>query len=142
MRRSVSNYFKRYFQSAPPNEQTVWTDITKEDWTLIHVIEMEAVTDLLAQFSLGEVQKEGVASSYVLLFRKVLCLVVEDEMVNDLVLIREEVNLHSVAKPRVYISFHGESPDAESDCANNSHSVFLLKISMTRRQCYWIRKRK
>ncbi|GMF23227.1 unnamed protein product [Phytophthora fragariaefolia] len=86
VRRSIFNYyaFKLYFDSAPPNGQTVWTDITKEDWTLI--IKMESATDQLAQFSLGEVQKEGVASSCALLFRKMLCLAVEAESVNCLVL--------------------------------------------------------
>ncbi|EGZ27749.1 hypothetical protein PHYSODRAFT_308840 [Phytophthora sojae] len=64
MRRSVFNHyaFTQYFESAPASDRDVWTSITMDDWKLI--IEMEAVTDQLAQFSLGEVQKESVASSY------------------------------------------------------------------------------
>ncbi|ETN01467.1 hypothetical protein F441_22810 [Phytophthora nicotianae CJ01A1] len=57
MRRSVYNYYAltKYFDSAPENEQPVWKCITPDDWTLI--TEMEGLTDQLAQFSLGEVQK-------------------------------------------------------------------------------------
>ncbi|KAG6946601.1 hypothetical protein JG688_00015969, partial [Phytophthora aleatoria] len=62
MRRSVYNHyaFTQYFKTAPASEKDVWLNITSDDWRLI--IEMKAITDQLAQFSLGEVQKEGVAS--------------------------------------------------------------------------------
>ncbi|KAF1788312.1 hypothetical protein GQ600_1474 [Phytophthora cactorum] len=62
MRRSVYNYhaFTRYFKSAPASEQNVGTSITLEDCA--QTTEMEGLTDQLAQFCLGEVQKEGIAT--------------------------------------------------------------------------------
>ncbi|KAF4129830.1 hypothetical protein GN958_ATG20996 [Phytophthora infestans] len=64
MRKSVFSYyaFTQYFETAPASEKGVWTNISSDDWTLI--IEMEAVTDQLAQFSLSDVEKEGDASSH------------------------------------------------------------------------------
>ncbi|KAG1694269.1 hypothetical protein DVH05_021622 [Phytophthora capsici] len=63
MRRSVLNHyaFAQYFEGALESETAVWSSISKDDWTLI--TEMEGLTNQLAQFSLGEVQKQGVASS-------------------------------------------------------------------------------
>ncbi|EEY69597.1 uncharacterized protein PITG_18881 [Phytophthora infestans T30-4] len=62
MRRSVLNHyaFAQYFEEALDSETAVWSSISKDDWTLI--TEMEGLTNQLAQFSLGEVQKQGVAS--------------------------------------------------------------------------------
>ncbi|KAF4149899.1 hypothetical protein GN958_ATG00838 [Phytophthora infestans] len=64
MRRSVLNHyaFAQYFEGALDSETAVWSSISKDDWTLI--TEMEGLTNQLAQFSLGEVQKQGVASSF------------------------------------------------------------------------------
>ncbi|KUF85302.1 hypothetical protein AM587_10000761 [Phytophthora nicotianae] len=58
MRRSVFNHyaFTKYFESAPLNEQTLWSSISSADWELI--TEMEGLTDQLAQFSVGNVQKD------------------------------------------------------------------------------------
>ncbi|KAF4133113.1 hAT family C-terminal dimerization region [Phytophthora infestans] len=88
MRRSVLNHyaFAQYFEGALDSETAVWSSISKDDWTLI--TEMEGLTNQLAQFSLGEVQKQGVASSYVLLFRKMLVFAGESTTVNCLVLDR------------------------------------------------------
>ncbi|EEY65503.1 uncharacterized protein PITG_16815 [Phytophthora infestans T30-4] len=88
MRRSVLNHyaFAQYFEGALDSETAVWSSIAKDDWTLI--TEMEGLTNQLAQFSLGEVQKQGVASSYVLLFRKMLVFAGESTTVNCLVLDR------------------------------------------------------
>ncbi|OWZ21515.1 hypothetical protein PHMEG_0003931 [Phytophthora megakarya] len=47
---------------------------------------MEGLTDQLSQFSLGEVQRAGVASSFVLLFRKMLSLALDSETINGLLL--------------------------------------------------------
>ncbi|EGZ07658.1 hypothetical protein PHYSODRAFT_565522 [Phytophthora sojae] len=77
LRRSVYNYFAfaKYFDTATSTEQATWVNIADADWELI--IKMGAVTNQLAQFSLGEVQKEGVSSSYVLLFRKILAITLD-----------------------------------------------------------------
>jgi len=90
MRRSIYNCyaFNQYFESAPPSERLIWSSITSPDWQLIR--EMEGLTDQFAQFSLGEVQKKGVASSYALLFRKLLTLGVEADLVSCLVLERPD----------------------------------------------------
>ncbi|EGZ13705.1 hypothetical protein PHYSODRAFT_512607, partial [Phytophthora sojae] len=82
LRRSVYNCFafSKYFERSPATEQATWLELSDDDWNLI--VEMEAITNQLAQFSLGEVQKEGVSGSNALLFRKLLkltfpCLVLE-----------------------------------------------------------------
>ncbi|KAI9995984.1 hypothetical protein PInf_013162 [Phytophthora infestans] len=60
--RVLNHYaFAQYFEGALDSETAVWSSISKDDWTLI--TEMEGLTNQLAQFSLGEVQKQGVASS-------------------------------------------------------------------------------
>ncbi|OWZ21253.1 hypothetical protein PHMEG_0004212 [Phytophthora megakarya] len=77
LRRSIYNHyaFTKYFETAPPSEQSVWNCISALEWKL--VTEMEGITNQLAQFSLGEVQKDGVASSYALLCRRLLTTTVE-----------------------------------------------------------------
>ncbi|OWY96050.1 hypothetical protein PHMEG_00033783 [Phytophthora megakarya] len=90
MRRTIYNFyaFSKYFETAPVKEQAMWCEITSDDWNLI--IEMEAITNELAAFSLGEVQKKSVSSSFALLFRKLLRMTMEKSCFPCLVLERPD----------------------------------------------------
>ncbi|KAG1686410.1 hypothetical protein DVH05_006612 [Phytophthora capsici] len=69
IRRSVVNYsaFEVYFQSTK-DVKSVWTSLTAKDWTL--AVEMEAVTNFIAELALVEVQSENLVSSYMVVFRR------------------------------------------------------------------------
>ncbi|KAG1685733.1 hypothetical protein DVH05_008924 [Phytophthora capsici] len=45
-----------------------WTSLTASDWTL--AVEMEAVTNFIAELALVEVQSENLVSSYMVVFRR------------------------------------------------------------------------
>ncbi|KAG7390892.1 hypothetical protein PHYPSEUDO_006376 [Phytophthora pseudosyringae] len=62
---------------------------------------MEAITNQLAQFSLGEVQRPGVSSSYALLMRKVLAMTLEMRTFPCLVLERPDAMNNEFTQRRV-----------------------------------------
>ncbi|ETK90098.1 hypothetical protein L917_05883, partial [Phytophthora nicotianae] len=65
MRRSGYNYYAltKYFESAPASDQSVWECITSDDWSLIRP--NRPTCSVFSRRS----SKEGIASSYELLFR-------------------------------------------------------------------------
>ncbi|ETO99676.1 hypothetical protein F441_22908 [Phytophthora nicotianae CJ01A1] len=69
IRRSVVNYaaFQAYFQSGK-DSSTVWAALTADDWML--AVEMEAVTNFIANLALVEAQNENLVSSYMVVFRR------------------------------------------------------------------------
>ncbi|KAG6945679.1 hypothetical protein JG687_00017139, partial [Phytophthora cactorum] len=86
MRRSVYNHY-------------AFTQYFINDWRLI--IEMKAITDQLAQFSLGEMQKEGAASLYALLFCTMLTSALELESMDCLVLERPNPTRSEFSQRRI-----------------------------------------
>ncbi|KAE9272461.1 hypothetical protein PR003_g30195 [Phytophthora rubi] len=120
LRRSVYNYyaFTKYFETAASTEQATWQKLSDEDWNLI--VEMESITNQLAQFSLGEVQRSGVSSSYALLFRKLLGMTLEMKSFPCLVLERPDVLSSEFTQRRV-------SRDVSLFSANGKRCLARLK---------------
>ena len=59
----------RYFKKHNTEDKSVFNDISKAEWNLAR--EMEGIVHTMAEFSLGEVQKEAVSASFAtLLFRR------------------------------------------------------------------------
>ncbi|KAF1772288.1 Ribonuclease H-like domain [Phytophthora cactorum] len=84
MRRSVYNHyaFTQYVKTAPASEKDVWLNITSDDWR------DESHNRSTRPIQSRRVQKEGVASLYALLFRKMLTSALELESMDCLVLER------------------------------------------------------
>lgn len=136
MRRSVYKCyaFAKYFETAPAN---VWLDLDVGDWNLI--IEMESITNQLAQFRFGEVQKDGVASSYALLFPKMLSLSLELEALDCVVLGRPDPMGNEFSQRRTAENVRDFSllvvNVVESVCESNWHFVSPMKTSRSK-PCY------
>ncbi|KAE9354579.1 hypothetical protein PF008_g4457 [Phytophthora fragariae] len=69
IRRSVVSYsaYKAYFQSTKISS-SVWASLTAKDWML--AVEMEAVTNFVANLALVETQFENLVSSYMVVFQR------------------------------------------------------------------------
>ncbi|POM62856.1 hypothetical protein PHPALM_27931 [Phytophthora palmivora] len=90
---------------------------------------MESVTDQVAQFSLGEVQKVGVASTYSLRFRKMISMSLELEYLNCLVLEKSSFTRNEFTQRRAPV----KGSAVENAYGNSWLFVFHKKISTTPR---------